>query len=111
MAQQLVLVPWRQLVALLQVADTSRQKWPCPRTLRNRLNSQIPSSIAAASIMLQYCVAAIGGGELMRPCLMGIHTPLPNAFHVVWSRIRFSVCLEGSLKGGISFSDQHCKIA
>lgn len=79
-----------------------------PRSLRNRLNSQIPSNVSGASFMLHHCVVAVGGGEFVSPCPMGIHPPLQDQSHPVWckgaSRVRFSVCLEGFLKGGISFS-------
>lgn len=58
--------------------------------------------------MLHHCVVAVGGGEFVSPCPMGIHPPLQDQSHPVWckgaSRVRFSVCLEGFLKGGISFS-------
>lgn len=79
-----------------------------PKALRNRLNSQIPFNVSGASFMLHHCVVAVGGGEFVRPCLMGIHPSLQDQSHPVWckgaSRVRFSVYLEGFLKGGISFS-------
>lgn len=56
-----------------------------PSTLRNRLKSPVPSKVAVVSFMFQYCIVAVGSGELVRPCLMGIHPPLQDQPQTVQS--------------------------